>query len=122
MTMTNENDSDNDKREDNLFSDDSNANPDKGGYRDPDDNYPGGDSDPDKDYSQSTDDKQTKKKKSSRRKTPTSAIRIPSNTHWACLRTSEEGEAADVLVAIGAEPTIAKFMANDGLNCIDEIQ
>ena len=32
------------------------------------------------------------------------------------------GEAADVLVAIGAEHTIAKFMAMDGLDCIEEIQ
>ena len=119
----NENDSNNDKREDKLFSDDnSNTDPDKGGHIDPDGNDPGEDSDPDKDYSQSTNDEQTKKKKSSRRRTPTSAIRIPSNTHWACPRTSEEGEAADVMVAIGAEPTIAKFMANDGLDCIDEIQ
>ena len=62
----NENDSDNDNQEDNLFSNDSNDNPDKGGYRDPDythrrnndpdDNDPGDDSDPDDDYSQSTDD------------------------------------------------------------------
>ena len=118
----NENYSNNDKREYNLFSDDSNANPDKGGYRDPDDNDPGDDSDPEKDYSQSTDDEQTKKKKSSRRKTPTSAIRIPRNAHWACLKTPKEGEAADVMVAISAEPTISKFMAEDGLDCIDEIQ
>ena len=70
-----DNDNDNDKREDELFSNDSNADPDKGGYRasydnepydndpddnDPDDNDPGGDDDPDEDYSQSTDDEQTK--------------------------------------------------------------
>ena len=66
----NENDSNNDKRGDKLFSDDSNADPEKGGYRDPDDNDPGDNSDPNEDYSQSTDDEQTKKKKSIRRRTP----------------------------------------------------
>ena len=68
------------------------------------------------------DDEQTKKKKSSKRKTCTSPIRVPSNAHWACLKTPQEGEAADVLVAIGAEHRIAKFMAMDGLDCIEEIQ
>ena len=50
-----EDDNDNDKREDKLFSDDSNADPDKGGHIDPDDNDPGGDSDPNENSSQSTD-------------------------------------------------------------------
>ena len=103
---------------------DSNDDPEKGGYRDPDYTH-GNDpdySDPDDDYTQSTDDEQTKKKNSSKRKTPTSAIRVPSNAHWACPKTPEEGEAADVLVTIGTEHKIAKFMAEDGLDCIDEIQ
>ena len=118
-TDENDNDSDNDNREDDLFSNDSNDDPDKGGYRDPhythgrdndpDDNNPGDDRDPDDDYTQSTDDKQKKKKNSSKRKNPTSAIRVPSNAHWACLKTPEEGEAVDVLAAIGVEHTIAKF-------------
>ena len=121
--LEDENDSDNDKREDEVFSDDnSNIDPDKGGHIDPDDNDPGDNSDPDDDYTQSTDDEQTKKKNSSKRKNPTSAIRVPSNAHWACPRTAEEGEAADVLVAIGAEHTIAKFMLMDGLDCIGDIQ
>ena len=74
MTMT----AKNDNREEELFSNDSNDDPDKGGYRDPDythgrnndpdDNYPGDDSNPDEDYSQSTNDEQTKKKNSSKRK------------------------------------------------------
>ena len=117
-TNENENYSDNDNRKDDLFSNDSNDDPDKGGFRDPDyaqgngpdDNDPGDDSDPDDNYTQSTGDEQTKKKKSSKRKTPTSAIRVPINAHWACLKTPEEGEAANVLVAIGTEYTIAKFI------------
>ena len=129
-TDENDNDSDNDNREDDLFSNDRNDDNDKGGYRDPDythtndpdDNNPGDDSDPDDDYTQSTDDDQKKKKNRSKIKNPTSAIRIPRNAHWACLKKPEEGEAADVLVAIGAEHKIAKFMAMDGLDCIDEIQ
>ena len=40
----------------------------------------------------------------------------------ACLRTPEEGEAADVLVAIGAKNNIAKFMLIDGLDCVNDIQ
>ena len=73
--IENDNDSDNNNREEDLFCNDSNDDPDKGGYRDPDythgrdndpnDNDPGDDSDPDDDYSQSTDDEQTKKKNSS---------------------------------------------------------
>ena len=38
------------------------------------------------------------------------------------MRTPEEGEAADVLVAIGAEHNIAKFMVMDRLDCVTEIQ
>ena len=129
-TDENDNDSDNDNRENELFSNNSNTDPNKGWCRDPnyahgndpDDNDPGDDSDPDDDYTQSTDDEQTKKKNSSKRKTPTIAIRVPSNAHWACLKTPEEGEASDVLVAIGAEHTIDRFTAMDGLDCINEIQ
>ena len=90
-TDENDNDSDNENREDDLFSNDSNDNPDKGGYRDPD--YTHGndpdDSNPDDNHTQSTDDEQTKKKNISKRKNPTSAIRVPSNAHWACLKTPE---------------------------------
>ena len=38
------------------------------------------------------------------------------------MRTPEEGEAADVLVAIGAEHNVARFMVMDGLDCVTEIQ
>ena len=84
-TDENDNGSDKDNREDDLFSNDSNDDNGKGGYRDPNyaqgnepnDNDPGDNSDPDDDYTQSTDDEQTKKKNSSKRKNPTSAIRIP---------------------------------------------
>ena len=69
-TDENENDSNNDNREDNLFSNDSNDDNDKGGYTDPNDNNPGDNSDPDNDYTQSTDDEQTKKKNRSKRKNP----------------------------------------------------
>ena len=67
---TDENDNDNDNREDDLFSHNSNDDPDKGGYRDPDGNDPGDNIDPDDDYTQSTNDEQTKKKNSSKRKPP----------------------------------------------------
>ena len=38
------------------------------------------------------------------------------------MRTSEEQEAANVLVAIGAKHNVARFMVMDGLDCITEIQ
>ena len=38
------------------------------------------------------------------------------------MRTPEEGEAAYVLVAIGAEHNVARFMVMDGLDCVTEIQ
>ena len=38
------------------------------------------------------------------------------------MRKPEEGEAADVLVAIGAEQNIARFMVMYGLDCVTEIQ
>ena len=38
------------------------------------------------------------------------------------MRTPEEGEAADVLVVIGDEQNIARFMVMDGLDCVKDIQ
>ena len=38
------------------------------------------------------------------------------------MRTPEEGESADVLVAIGDEHNISKFMVVDGLDCVTKIQ
>ena len=38
------------------------------------------------------------------------------------MRTPDEREAADVLVAIGAEHNVARFMVMDGLYCVTEIQ
>ena len=90
--------------DDDLFSDNSNDEND--------------DNDPNDKYSQSTNDEKKKKKKRSKRKTPTSAIRNPRNAHWAGMRTPEEGEAADVLVDIGAEQNVARFMVMDGLDCV----
>ena len=115
-----DNENDNNNSDDNLFStdsDDDNGDNDPNGENDPDD-----DNDPNDHYSQSIDDEKKKKNKRSKRKTPTSAIRNPRNSHWAVMRTPEEGEAADVLVAIGAEHKIAKFMVMDGLDCVTEIQ
>ena len=83
---------------------------------------PDDDNDPDDHYSQSTDDEKKKIKKRSKRKNPTSAIRSPRNAHWEDLKTPEEGEAANVLFAIGVEHNIAKFMEMDGLDCFTEIQ
>ena len=72
------------------------------------------DNDPDDDYSQPSDG--AYKKKRSKRKTPTSTIRTPRKTHWSGRKSPDEQEAADVLVAIGAEHNIAKFMVMDGLD------
>ena len=38
------------------------------------------------------------------------------------MRTPDEQEAVDVLVAIGAEHNVARFMVMDGLDCVTEIQ
>ena len=38
------------------------------------------------------------------------------------MRTPEEGEAADFLVAIGAKHNVARFMVMDGLDCATGIQ
>ena len=38
------------------------------------------------------------------------------------MRTPEEQEAADVLVAIGAKHNVARFMVMDGLDCVTNIQ
>ena len=95
--------------DDDLFSADSDD--------DNDNNYPNDDNDP-----MTNNLSQPKKKKRSKRKPPTSAIRNPRNAHWAGMRTPEEGEATDVLVAIVAEHNVARFMVMDGLDCVTEIQ
>ena len=38
------------------------------------------------------------------------------------MRTPDEREATDVLVAIGAKHNVARFMVMDGLDCVTEIQ
>ena len=38
------------------------------------------------------------------------------------MRTPEEGEAADVRVAIGAKHNVARFIVMDGLDCVTKIQ
>ena len=38
------------------------------------------------------------------------------------MRTPDEQEAVDVLVAIGAEHNVARFMVMDGLDRVTEIQ
>ena len=38
------------------------------------------------------------------------------------MRTPDEREDADVLVAIGSEQNVARFMVMDGLDCVTEIQ
>ena len=38
------------------------------------------------------------------------------------MRTPEEGEAVDVLVAIGAEHNVARFTVMDELDCVIKIQ
>ena len=98
----------NDPEEESLFSNNSD--------NDHDDN------DPDDDYSESTDDKKKKKKKKNKRKTPTSTIRTPGKTHWSGRTSPAAQEAANVLVEIGANPNVAKFMVSDGLDKITEIQ
>ena len=103
--------------DDELFSAESDNDNDN---NDPDDN-----NNPDDEYSQSNYDenkKKKKKKKRSKRKTPTSTILTPRNTHWAGMRTPEEQEDADVLVAIGAKHNVARFMVMNGLVCVTEIQ
>ena len=72
------------------------------------------DNDPNDDYSQPSD--VADKKKKSKRKTPTSTIWTPRKTHWSGRKSPDEREAADVLVAIGAEHNDAKFMVMDGLD------
>ena len=96
----------NDPEEESLFSDES--------KNDHDDNGPNDD------YSESTDDE--KKKKKSKRKTPTSTILTPRTTHWSGRTSPTAQEAVNVLVAIGANPNVAKFMVSDGLDEITEIQ
>ena len=62
------------------------------------------------------------KKNKSKRKTPTSTIRNPRKSHCSGRTSPAEREAADVLVEIGAEPNVAKFMVMDGLDRITKIQ
>ena len=78
------------------------------------------DNNPDENYSQSSDG--ADKKKKSKRKTPTSTIRTPRKSHFSGRISPAEREAADILVAIGAEPNFAKFMVMDRLDRITEIQ
>ena len=78
------------------------------------------DNDPDDDYSASTDDGD--KKKNIKRNTPKSTIRFPRKTHWSGRKLPAAQEAATVLVAIGANPNVAKFMVSDRLDEINKIQ
>ena len=71
-------------------------------------------------YSESSDYESKKKKKS--RRTPKSTIRTPKKTHWSGNGLPAVQEAATVLVAIGANRNVAKFMVADGLDEISEIQ
>ena len=96
----------NDPEEESLFSNESDN-----------DNY---DNNPDDDYSQLSDD--ANKKKNSKIKTPTSTIWTPRNSHFSGRTSPAKREGADVLVAIGAEPNVAKFMMMDELDQINEIQ
>ena len=96
----------NNPEEESLFSED--------GDNDHDDN------DPNDDYSESTNDENKKKK--SKRKTPTSTIRTSRKTHWSGRTSPAAQEAASVLVVIGANPNVAKFMVSDGLGEITKIQ
>ena len=98
--------SENDPEEESLFSNKSD--------NDNDDN------DPDDDYSQSSDDAKNKKK--IKRKTPKSTIRNPRKFHFSGRTSPAAREAADILVAIGAETNVAKFMVMDGLDRITKIQ
>ena len=79
-----------------------------------------GDNDHNDHYSESSDDESNKKNKS--RRTPKSTIRTPKKTYWSGNGLPAAQEAATVLVAIGANPNVAKFMVDDGLDEIAEIQ
>ena len=96
----------NDPEEESLFSNESD-----------DDND---ENDPDDDYSQLSDG--ADKKKKSKRKAPKSTIWTPRMSHFSDRKSPAKREAADVLVAIVAEPNVAKFMVMDGLNRITKIQ
>ena len=78
------------------------------------------DNDPDDYYSESTGD--DNKKTKSKIKTTKSTIRIPRKTHLSGKPSPAAQEAVTVLVAIGANPNVAKFMVSDGLDEIIEIQ
>ena len=92
--------------EESLFSDDS------------DDDHD--DNDHNANYSESSDDENKKKKRPIR--TPKSTIQIPRKTHWSVNPSPAAQEAAKILVAIGANPNVAKFMVSDGLDEITDIQ
>ena len=76
--------------------------------------------DTDDNYSQSSDEENKKKK--SKRKTPTRTIQTPGKTHFSGRSSPAAQESANVLVAIGAKPSVSKFMVMDGLDEITEIQ
>ena len=78
------------------------------------------DNNPNDDYSQSSNDENKNKK--SKRKTPTSTIRTPGENHFSGRTSPAAQEEANVLVAIGTKPSVAKFMVMDGLDEITEIQ
>ena len=78
------------------------------------------DNDHDYNYSESSDDKNKKKKIP--RRNPKSTIRTPKKTHWSGNPLPAAQEAATVLVVIGANPNVAKFMVANGLDEINEIQ
>ena len=94
------------RTEEPLFSDDSDD--------DHNDNYH------DNNYSESSDDDNMKKKRP--RRTPKSIFRTPKKTHWSGNPLPAAQEAATVLVVIGANPNVSKFMVADGLDEITEIQ
>ena len=78
------------------------------------------DKDPDDNYSESTDDENKKKKRP--RKTPKSTIRTPRKNHWSNNLSPASQKTATVLVAIGANPNVSRFMVSDGLDEITDIQ
>ena len=89
-----------------LFSEDSND--------DHDDN------DHDDHYSESSDDDSKKKKRP--RRNPKSTIQSPKKNYWSGNPLPAAQEAATVLVVIGANPNVSKFMVANGLDKIAEIQ
>ena len=64
----------------------------------------------------------TNKKKKRSRRTPKSTIWTPKKAHWSGNPLTAAREAAAVLVVIGANPNVAKFMVSNGLDEITKIQ